>query len=264
MAKYGWKMEIITGSYPIDFNLFNRHTNYVEKKEVGRECYESGLEIENLMRDAMGIDGLTDIYRKFGEAGLGRSITAYFTLQKRGIVIRRIREEELGLILKWRTDPDISKYMKTDFYATLEMQNKWYDDVKKDSSKKYWMIEIDSVPAGVICLTDINYDLKTCEWGYYIGVKERRSFAAAVSIECSLYDYVFQEMGFQKIHCECLGFNTGVIRLHEYCGNHIDEIKRDEVIKNEDSFDLVLMSIGVDEWKEKRKEFSYSSIPFSS
>ncbi|MCI8814675.1 MAG: GNAT family N-acetyltransferase, partial [Lachnospiraceae bacterium] len=192
MAEYGWKMEVVTGSYPIDFNLFNEDTNYVEKKDVGKNCYKSGLEIEKLMRDAMGLDKFIDVHRKFGEAGLGRSLTAYFILRKEGISIRKIREQELALVLKWRTDPDISKYMKSDFRATLEMQKQWYADVQKDNSKRYWMIEIDSVPVGVICLTDMDYNLKTCEWGYYIAEKAQRSFAAAVSIECSLYDYVFQ------------------------------------------------------------------------
>lgn len=69
------------GSYPIDFHLFNENTNYVQKKNVGKSCYEAGLEIEELMRDVMGIEGLVDIYRKLGEAGLGRSMTGYFILQ---------------------------------------------------------------------------------------------------------------------------------------------------------------------------------------
>lgn len=81
MTEYGWKMEVLMGSYPIDFHLFNENTNYVQKKNIGKSCYEAGLEIEELMRDVMGIEGLVDIYRKLGEAGLGRSMTGYFILQ---------------------------------------------------------------------------------------------------------------------------------------------------------------------------------------
>lgn len=179
-----------------------------------------------------------------------------------GISVRNMLQEDLELILKWRTDPDITKYMKTDFEATIATQRKWYERIQEDASKKYWIIEINDIPAGVVCLTDIDYDAKTCEWGYYVGEKNLRSFAAAISIECSLYDYVFEGMGFREIFCECLSFNTGVIKLHEYCGNHINKIEKNAVLKKEASYDLVIMSIRAGEWKEKRKDFSYDSISF--
>lgn len=179
-----------------------------------------------------------------------------------GISVRKILDEDLELILKWRTDPDITKYMKTDFEATLAMQKEWYEQIQKDDSKKYWMIDINDISAGVVCLTDIDYDAKTCEWGYYVGEKSLRSFIAAISIECSLYDYVFEDMRFREIFCECLGFNTGVVKLHEYCGNHINNIKKDAVLKKGASYDLVIMSINAEEWKKKKDDFSYDSISF--
>lgn len=179
-----------------------------------------------------------------------------------GISVRKILDNDLELILKWRTDPDITKYMETDFEGTLATQKEWYRQIQKDNSKKYCVIDINDIPAGVLCLTDIDYDAKTCEWGYYVGEKSLRSFAAAISIECSLYDYVFEKMGFQKIFCECLGFNTGVIKLHEYCGNHIDNIEKNAILKKGISYDLVKMSISAEEWRKKKEDFSYDSISF--
>lgn len=181
-----------------------------------------------------------------------------------GISVRKILDKDLELVLKWRTDPDITKYMKTDFQATLAMQKKWYEQIQKDCSKKYWMIDINDIPAGVLCLTDIDYEAKTCGWGYYIGEKSLRSFAAAISIECSLYDHVFGDMGFREIFCECLNFNTGVIKLHEYCGNHINNVEKKAVLKNGTSYDLVMMSINRQEWKKKKEEFAYDPISFLS
>lgn len=75
---YGWKMKFVMGSYPIDFNLFNENTNYVHNKNRGKSCYESQLEIEELLYKTLGIEGVVDIYGKLGNAGLGRNITAYF------------------------------------------------------------------------------------------------------------------------------------------------------------------------------------------
>jgi 2-polyprenyl-3-methyl-5-hydroxy-6-metoxy-1,4-benzoquinol methylase len=81
LAENGWKMEFIMNSFPIDFNLFNENTNYVRNKEVGKSCYRASIEIEELMYKMVGVHGLVDIYRKLGEYGIGRDITAFFIRQ---------------------------------------------------------------------------------------------------------------------------------------------------------------------------------------
>lgn len=176
--------------------------------------------------------------------------------------VREMQEKDLELILKWRTDPKISKYMKTDPQLTMDMQRKWFEDIKKNTTVKYWLVEVKGNPAGLMYLTDINCNLKKCEWGYYIGETKYRSFAAAIALECSLYDYVFDKLRLEKICCECLGINTGVIKLHEYTGNHIDEIQKNSVLKNGVYYDLVFMSMTSEEWSKKRKEFTYERITF--
>ena len=79
---YGWSMAYIMGSYPIDFNLFNDHTNYIRNPQKGRDCYETMLEIEALMEELdPAADILTDLYGRRGKAGLGRGLTGFFILR---------------------------------------------------------------------------------------------------------------------------------------------------------------------------------------
>ncbi len=80
LGENGWKMEIITGTFPIDFNLFNENTNYVKDKSLGKSCHKAAMDIEELMYTAVGMRRVIDIYKTLGESGLGRSITAYFIL----------------------------------------------------------------------------------------------------------------------------------------------------------------------------------------
>ena len=42
------------------------------------------------------------------------------------IHLREIREEDLELIMQWRMDPDITRYMNTDPKLTPEGQRKWF------------------------------------------------------------------------------------------------------------------------------------------
>ncbi|MEH2930973.1 UDP-4-amino-4,6-dideoxy-N-acetyl-beta-L-altrosamine N-acetyltransferase [Candidatus Ventrimonas sp. KK005] len=178
------------------------------------------------------------------------------------IFVRKIRANDLEMILKWRTSPKITKYMKTDPELTLDMQKAWFENLKTDSTQKHWVIEINGIPAGLIYLSSMDTALKKCQWGYYIGEKKQSSFAVAISLECSLYDYVLEDLGFEEICCECLAVNTGVIQLHKYTGNHINGILKNNVKKKDTFYDLVLMSIRSEEWKRKRSEMEYEKIQF--
>jgi SAM-dependent methyltransferase len=72
----GFTSERILGDYPIDFNLLNENTNYIEKKELGKSCHRSRVEIENLIH-AISPEKANRLYAALGDLGLGRSIIAF-------------------------------------------------------------------------------------------------------------------------------------------------------------------------------------------
>ena len=63
------------------------------------------------------------------------------------IHLREIREEDLELIMQWRMDPDITRYMNTDPKLTPEGQRKWFRAISEDTDVLYWLIEIEGQPA---------------------------------------------------------------------------------------------------------------------
>ena len=42
------------------------------------------------------------------------------------IRLRELREDDLENIMRWRMDPDITRYMNTNPKLTLEGQRKWF------------------------------------------------------------------------------------------------------------------------------------------
>lgn len=138
-----------------------------------------------------------------------------------GFTVRAIKEDDLENMMNWRMSPEVTRFMFTDPKLTLEGQRKWYESVKNRDDQKRWIVEVDQTPAGTIHLEEINYDEKCATWGYYIGEKALRSLQLAISLELSLYDFVFEKMNFEKLYCEMFSFNSGVIKLHELCGCRI-------------------------------------------
>ncbi|RSL35115.1 class I SAM-dependent methyltransferase [Salibacterium salarium] len=77
MEHYGFQTKNIISDFPIDLNLFNSKTNYIEEETVGKECHHSRVEIENLLH-SIDSDGLNKIYETLSEIGIGRNITGFF------------------------------------------------------------------------------------------------------------------------------------------------------------------------------------------
>lgn len=180
------------------------------------------------------------------------------------IRLREIEEADLALIMRWRTDPMITRYMNTDPALTPEKQLRWLQSIRTDEHVRHWLIEIGGSPAGVINLADIDWQAGTSSWGYYIGEKKARSFQAALSLEMSLYDYVFDTLSFTEIHNEVFSLNAGVIKLHEACGNVIVREEKGGVEKNGVFYDVTHLSLTRETWFSIRSQKSYTKINFDT
>lgn len=179
-----------------------------------------------------------------------------------GITVRNIREEDLALIMQWRMSTDVTRYMNTNPKLTLEGQKKWLASISEREDVQYWLIEQDGVPVGVINLADIDYEKKSTSWGYYIGEKRYRSLQLAISLEMSLYDYVFDVLKLEELHNEVFSLNAGVVKLHLACGSHIVCEVKDEVEKEGVKYDITHISIDKKRWNEIRLNKKYEHIDF--
>lgn len=74
----GLQQLAVQADYPIDFALFNEHTNYVRDKTTGRSCHLSRLAVENLMH-SISPAAANSYYEALAAMGLGRQIVAFFS-----------------------------------------------------------------------------------------------------------------------------------------------------------------------------------------
>lgn len=179
------------------------------------------------------------------------------------ITARQIEESDLERIMNWRMLPEVTKYMKTNPKLTIEGQQKWLQSIRNNNSVRYWLVEVEGMPAGLIWLEDIDYEKKSVTWAYYVGEKSLRSMELAVSMELSLYEYVFDELGFDEIHNEVFCLNSGVIKLHQLCGAKIEKIVEGEVEKEGIKYDIAHLSIEKDVWRHKKSSYRFSKINLS-
>lgn len=179
------------------------------------------------------------------------------------VTLREIREEDLENIMRWRMAPDITRYMNTDPKLTLEGQKKWLASIQKNSDVKYWLIQVEGQPAGVINLTKLDDPEGNLGWAYYMGEKRLRSMGTALSLEMSMYDYAFDCLGKKAVYSDVFTLNKGVIQLHKLCGCEIVEEKKNHVCKEGVWYDVTFMRMTAKRWLMLRESKKYEKIVFS-
>ena len=178
------------------------------------------------------------------------------------IKLRRINDGDLELIMNWRMRPDITRFMNTDPVLTLEGQRKWLRRVESDPDLLYRLILIKETPAGVIDLTGLTRPDGVIGWGYYIGEHRLRSFKAAVSLEMSMYDYVFLKLHKKAVVTNTFSLNRGAIAIHDAVGSELLEERKGEVVKNGMSYDMTYQSMTADRWVKIGPGREYEKVSF--
>ncbi len=178
------------------------------------------------------------------------------------VTLRDIREDDLENIMRWRMDPDITRYMNTDPKLTLEGQKKWLAAIQANPDVRYWLVEVDGEPAGVINLTKLSDPSGDIGWAYYIGEKRLRSMKTALALEMSMYDHALVELGKNSVLSDVFSLNKGVIALHQLCGCETVCEKKDYVTKNGIAYDMTFQVMTAERWKRLRESKKYDKISF--
>lgn len=168
------------------------------------------------------------------------------------ITLIPLKEKYLPLMVKWRNDPSVSKMLFDRGRFTLSKQKAWYEKIKKDKTRKQFIIleNKNKKPIGAINLMNIDYKNLHCDWGYYIGEIDYRMGGYAIEAEYLILNYAFNNLGMNKVYCNTLSYNTKVINIHKKFGFSIDGILRQHYKENDKFTDIILMSILKDEFLE--------------
>lgn len=174
--------------------------------------------------------------------------------------LRKINKSDLEMIMNWRMLPEVTKYMYSDPVLTIEKQEQWYNKCENDNSIKQWIITFDNNDIGYLSISNIDYDSRKCDWAYYIADTSFRGKGIAKTLECNIYDYVFFDLGLNKLCCEVFMFNESVIKLHEKFGSEVEGVRKEHIIKGGVHHDVAVMGILRSKWNEIKDNYQYDII----
>lgn len=171
---------------------------------------------------------------------------------KQRVKLRKISEQDLQTILRWRNSDRVRANMFTDHIITMEEHRRWYDSVKENDNSVYLIFEYDETPHGLTNFININNSTKTCSWGFYLGNGFYHSGLGTILAYLSL-DYAFLSLQMEKIYGKVLAFNTASIGLFLKMGFTKDVFLENYILKNGAFEDVIRFVLLKDEWFKKQR-----------
>ncbi|PMX27598.1 MULTISPECIES: GNAT family N-acetyltransferase [unclassified Pseudomonas] len=140
------------------------------------------------------------------------------SLKSKTVQLRLVEESDAEFIVSLRTDEKYNKHLSA-VTGDVEAQVDWIRRYKEDEANKqqfYFIIErLDGVRCGTIRVYDFVGD-SFC-WGSWI-LNEDKTRYAAIESAFLVYQFAFDELGFQKCHFDVRKGNDRVISFHEKMG----------------------------------------------
>ncbi|GAK99705.1 UDP-4-amino-4,6-dideoxy-N-acetyl-beta-L-altrosamine N-acetyltransferase [Nonlabens ulvanivorans] len=164
-----------------------------------------------------------------------------------------LTEDKLELVRTWRNSTEVSSYMYTESIITAEQQSKWFDSVRDDKSSQYWIIEFDGKDLGLASLTNIDNNLSSCYWAFYLGDTSVRGAGIGAKVEFKVLSHVFDELNLNKLRCEVFEFNNNVIKMHEKFGFRREAFYREHCFKNKDWQNVIGLAMLKKEWETTKE-----------
>jgi UDP-4-amino-4,6-dideoxy-N-acetyl-beta-L-altrosamine N-acetyltransferase len=145
------------------------------------------------------------------------------------MALRKLRENDLELMLLWRNHPSIRLSMFSQSIIELEAHKLWFkDESQKKSSEWFLFIDENHTPRGIVYFTQINRDSRNAYWGFYTAPDAPSGMGTKMGQEALAY--YFNNLGFHKLNAEVLSSNERSYHFHLKLGFEIEGIFQDHYL----------------------------------
>lgn len=165
--------------------------------------------------------------------------------------IGRCTAEQQEALRLLRNHPDIRGAMYTDHIISQEEHARWMAGLAGDDRRLVFVVLApEGAVLGLVSVTAINRLHRTADWAFYLAPEARGGLGAA--LEFYLVEYVFGELGLEKLNCEVLGSNPAVVRMHAKFLFQEEGFRRSNVFKDGARIGVHFLGLTREDWMEGR------------
>ncbi|MFZ3171715.1 MAG: UDP-4-amino-4,6-dideoxy-N-acetyl-beta-L-altrosamine N-acetyltransferase [Carboxydocellales bacterium] len=161
------------------------------------------------------------------------------------LIIRSLQEKDTALIVKWRNDLEITKFLFSSRGLTREEHLAWLAQLADDNTRREFLLveKENGFPIGTIGLSNVDFLHRKGELGIMIGEKEFQGRGYGKEACQFIVKYGFGKLGLNKIYLRAFTDNESAITLYEKIGFQKEGILREEIFKDGLFKDVMAMAI---------------------
>jgi diamine N-acetyltransferase len=160
-----------------------------------------------------------------------------------GVSLRPLEARDLERLARWRNDPRVHPFFFSNERINPEGQANWFEAVRRDPSRRFFVVESGGEPAGAISLDRIDRRNKAAELGNMLIDPERRRGGLGRLAVLRLLELAFSQEGLERIELRVFPDNQAAVALYEGCGFRREGIERAAVLKDGRRRDVLRMGI---------------------
>lgn len=189
-----------------------------------------------------------------GEIRLGR-------LRLKNFII--LSDEERRLVLGWRNNEAVRKYVSTDpGEITFSDHQIFIERLKKRRDRYYFLVSDEQNPLGVVSLLEIDRYNRRCIWGDYAN-PEHFDTGAGIVLEYAALQLVFDRLTLHCLRCRTIEENRAALKLHKFFGFETEGTLREYLYRDNNRFyNVIVMSIMRERWAIERPRIERLIAPF--
>ena len=157
------------------------------------------------------------ILTKFDTVLLIRTIYTHLSKRLRLINFINLDENERKMVLKWRNDPKIRKWMRNQENISPQEHARFIDSLENRNDTCYFVVKDKDEYLGVIDFTDLNSKEKSAFFGLYANPSLKKS-ARGSKLLARIIDYAKKILELKFLRLEVLKSNEKAITLYKKFG----------------------------------------------
>lgn len=169
--------------------------------------------------------------------------------------LREYKREDIKLAQDYVNDPEVKRLLHPGipYLYTFEDEQKWFDSLSATNDEYSFAIETleDNKYIGGCGINKINWKNSVAEVGIFIGDKDKWGKGYGTDAMRILIKFIFEQMNINKIKLNVFSFNQRAIKSYEKCGFKIEGVLRQEVFRDGQYYDDIIMGILREEYLEE-------------
>ncbi|GGC07624.1 hypothetical protein GCM10011352_37370 [Marinobacterium zhoushanense] len=138
--------------------------------------------------------------------------------ERYGIRLESLDKNDIEMVRQWRNDPKISSLMLNQEYISSEMQQLWFERIRRAEDQCYMLAYFKGEPIGAASLIAIDPEAGSCEPGLYVYVDKYRNNIVPFCMAFALNDLAFEVFGMNRLYANVLDGNDAALRFNETMG----------------------------------------------